>query len=146
MSRLLKQVYAQNVYVQFRFESSLRKYDKKPTKKIKCEAYCKHCINHHKRLEESPSKTSKIKLESHNKLRKFYENSLEKRSDNSIISPCKTIKLTKQKPSLSQQRNVNALQINIYKGLLSQDKNKGTVLQKSQQNNSSSMEDEVFLN
>lgn len=71
MSRLLKQVYSENIYIEFRFESSLRKYDKKPTKKIKCEAFCKHCINHQKKPECSPIRDSRTILSSHSRLKRY---------------------------------------------------------------------------
>ena len=72
MSRTLKQVYSENVYVEFKFESSLRKYERQPTKKIKCEPQCQHCTNHHQRC--SPSRPNSFL--SKGKLSKEWGNSI----------------------------------------------------------------------
>lgn len=58
MSRFIKPTFAtDNVYVEFRFESSLRKYEPKPNKKVKGENVCNNCCAHHnlkKTITNSP--------------------------------------------------------------------------------------------
>lgn len=48
MSRFIKSnPHPENAYVEFRFEHSLRKYEQKPIKKIKCNPVCRQCVDHH---------------------------------------------------------------------------------------------------
>lgn len=42
-----------NAYIEFRFEHSLRKYEQKPVKKIKCNEVCGYYADHHKRKNHS---------------------------------------------------------------------------------------------
>lgn len=54
MSRFMKQALpTDNAYIEFRFEHSLRKYEQKPVKKIKCNEICGHCVDHHKKKNNS---------------------------------------------------------------------------------------------
>lgn len=58
MSRLIRSSIfpSDSSYLEFRFEHSLRKYEQKPIKKVKCNEICSHCIIHHiKKQPMSPA-------------------------------------------------------------------------------------------
>lgn len=106
MSRFIKQPHpSENAYVEFRFENSLRKYEQKPIKKIKCNEVCGHCTDRHKKKNTSTSPFSQrypaalTTIMSKRLAASIDRQSAgDKLSEGHLVSSNKTIKLSKRKP------------------------------------------------
>lgn len=105
MSRFIKPAFpTDNVYVEFRFENSLRKYESKPTKKVKGEHTCNNCCAHHnlkKIITNSPIGRCNLHF-SKGKNNQGQEKTVENKSfgglsDIHMVSSNRSIKLSKRK-------------------------------------------------